>query len=85
MQRRVNYVRFHAELYAPGNVGVLGNVLPAINKTIQNLNMTINDSGLLVTGHLNGDDFELFIPHGNIVMARLDKDTAKVQPIKKVS
>lgn len=86
MNLKTDYVRFHAELYSPGVIGVLGTVLPSTNKAIEGLDMTLNEAGLVVTGRFQGQDVDLFIPHGNIVMARLSKSpAAKIQPIKKVS
>lgn len=75
--RKVIHARFHQGVYVPG-AGDLGNTLPPSSKNLENLAMTIDELGLLVTFTFRGFNVEALVPSANIVIMTLapeDKTT----------
>lgn len=72
MNRTVKYLRTHGSLYIP-NIGETGNVLPRQNKK-DNLSMTAGVEGAMIK--LNNVEF--VIPWGNIQLAVLEPEAAKM-------
>lgn len=70
MNRKVIYARLHQGAYAPG-AGELGSVFPPQSKTLENLNLTAVDQGLIIDFTYRGIKQELLVPSANIVIMSL--------------
>lgn len=82
MNRKVEYARFHTELYAPGTLGAIGIVLPPTNKKIEGLEMMSQEDGLVITCTVLGEK-ELTVPWSNIALTIRDKQTAPAVILRK--
>lgn len=81
--RRVSYARMHQNVFAPG-VSDLGNVFPPPSKTLANLEMTVDLSGLTAVFYWQGIKQELLIPSANIVIMKLLPEEKPAQAAVKV-
>jgi hypothetical protein len=81
---KIKFVRFHQGLHAPG-WGDLGNSLPNVGagKTIEGLEMVLEDGFLRISGRYKGSEAVFFVPSANIVLAQADTPSTPVVTIAK--
>lgn len=77
MSRKVKYARLQTNAYVVG-AGELGTVFPLPNKTLDNLSMTTQDSGLNISFTYRGLQKELLIPYGNVVIMELAPEPSTI-------
>lgn len=70
MAKKVNLVRFQTALEMPGIVGQIGNVLPSPNKTLNDLEMTVDGEVLDVKFTHNKLGINLLVPLTNVIYMR---------------
>lgn len=71
MNRKVKFVRLQSHVFHIPGLGELGTTLPPTNKVLENLDMTLTDSGLVVSLSYQGIKKEIFVPSANLILADL--------------
>lgn len=66
MNRKVSYMRLHANLYVPG-IGEMGSVLPNPSKTFKDFSVTKIDDGFIILAN----NIEIWVASANVVLAVL--------------
>lgn len=67
MTKKIMFARFHQTLSFPGGTN-FGDRVPSESKTIKDLNMSLEDGFLSVTGVLNGINLSIMVPAANIAV-----------------
>lgn len=70
MNRKVSYARLHQGAHIP-SAGELGTVFPPTTKALNKLDMSVNDSGLVLSFIYNREQHEVFVPLANVVIMKL--------------
>lgn len=76
MKRKVSYARLHQGAHLP-QAGELGTVFPPATKALNKLEMTVNDSGLLLEFEYAHKMHEIFVPLANVVLMSLIAEEKK--------
>lgn len=76
MLKKVVYARLQTEAYVTG-AGSLGTVFPPQSKTLEGLDMSVEEVGLTIKFTYRGFKKELLIPLGNVVLMEVISEEKK--------